>query len=447
MKATDFLKALNDIDNVFVQEASVSVNSNGVKRFNRKTAIIIVAAVLALMLVACGIIAVANIEVYTDDDPSVTVDERIEIVSGQTLDEFHSHMRELMEDHGIAEEDVIAKSCDEYLGNGYYFDEMLIATKDKLVGRIITDAKNFTFDVEFIGFFYNEKTEEFKTVSQTAALSGGKIEFVMNAEKGWICYGGFMPRTHPEEELARNNGVFIIKYGDKPSVKAMNFMDEWSEEHLYGPANSTEHNNSDFAVVNNNFYTSVSSYLSNKITDPNERIEAVLTNCEMQTVLAEDSQTQYERKELENGNFFELGYAYNKEGFVVFADSTDPEYHCGIHAVGIFYNADKDQYRVLWRHLSGLGRSNAVVINVNAKQGWQCIGVVTYAMLPDENYEEIEIIDSSHFTHVVGDETDSQEFLDKIIKETEMKKQSYIGYFKDHINEVKPQMQPIQSNG
>ncbi len=441
MKDLEYISALTNIDDEFVNEAATAAKTVSITN-KRKIALLVAAVMMAVMLVACSAL-IARSEIFTDEIPSVTVNERLEVMKDQTIDKFFAHLRELMDDHGIAEEDVITKACQEYLSHGYYFDEMLVATKDKLIGRIITDAKNFTFDVELIGFFYNEKTEEFKTVSQTATSSGGKLEIVMDAEKGWICYGGFMPRSHPEEEIPRFNGIDVIKYGDKPSVKAMKFMEEWRDQNLETVLYSNKDDRSDFSVIDIDYHTPISSYLSNETTDRNERIEAVVNHYEIQSLLNGEGKTRYERKDLENNNFFEFGYAYDKDGFVIFSNSTDPEYIYSIHSAGIFYNADKDQYRITWRHASA---KDGMVLKAESKRSWECIGVAVYTIVPDSQYEEFEVIDLNDITEVVGDETDSQEFFEKVIQEIEIKKPSYISYFKDYINDVKPQVQSIQSN-
>lgn len=422
MKKTDFFSALTDIDDAYILESASALKP--IHRINRRTGLLIAAALMALMLVACGVYSMyaASSKVKTEEFPDITVSERVEAIRDWTMDSYLEHFNDLMEEHGIAPEDVVDKIYDEYLRNGYYFDEMIVVTKEKAVARIITDADKFTFNVEFVGYFYNEKNDEFKTVSQSTTAQGGKIEIVMIAEKGWECFGGILARNHPENEYDYVMGLRSIKYGLPASVRAMQFEDKYFDEKVWITQHNSEYQVHDLVETVAYWDKTIPEGTFDTIEsdDPKDKLNHILSKLEMSEI-SDESSYSYENQSFENGKFIETGYVYDKNGLIAFVN-TDikeaTENSDWFYVCGIFYNSQKDQYRVSWG-LSNHSADKDIIMKIQPKEGWECIGVVMFQTMSETEKTNVKKMEG--FSPVVGDEEDSYKFFEKLLKERDNK--------------------------
>ncbi len=435
MKNLEYIKALTDIDDEFVNEAEIAAKTVNITS-KRKITPLVAAATIGLMLVACSILT-ATSEVFTDKSPRDEVNNRVEALTEQTTsedfyDDYISRLAEIAAEYGIAEEDIVDKTYQEYIRNGYYFDEVILITKDTAIGRIITDAESFIFDVEFIGFFYNEKTDEFKTISQKTTAPGGKIEIIMNAERGWECFGGFLGRTQPESEYEDNiRGFYIQKYGIKPSVRAMQFMEKYYNEIFttsgYRPVDEII---IDIATIKTNwiFEKDTGVFASTESDDPLDRIEQIASAFEMAGI--SNGTAFYDKQTVSDGQFIEIGYAYDKNRFIAFVNDTIEETTVeDWHLSMIFYNTEKDQYRVIKRSYSEFAD---FILPIETMDNWNFIGVYMYRSMPESDI--YEFVDYCNFTPGEGDEADSQKFWERIQQEIESDK---ITTIQDHNDRLK----------
>ena len=425
MKDVDYMRVLTDIDDSFVFEAATASYTAKFSH-KRKIVLLVAAAAMALMLVACSVL-VARSEVFTDKTPSDEVDNRVEaITEPKSNDDFNyaylSRYTELLAEYGMCEEDIIVKTYQEYIRYGYYFDEVILVTKDTAVGRIITDAESFTFDVEFIGFFYNERTDEFKTISEKITAPGGKIEIIMNSEYGWECFGGILRRTHPETETKGYFGIWIHKYGIKPSVRAMKFIDKYYDEmnesipdFIY-LLNEIE----DIATIKSDWLNDRDSevFALMETSDPIERIEQIASAFDMAGITG--GKTFYDSQAVSEHEFVEVGYAYDNNRLLAFINNTVKsaiveDWHLSL----LFYNAEKDQYRVIKKDYSDFSN---FVLPIETKEGWDFIGLYMYRSKPES--DEYEFVDYSDFTPVENDEADSQKMQERIKREITQDKQT-----------------------
>lgn len=412
MNRSDFISALSSIGDEYILESAST--EKPIHRINRKTALFIAAAAMAFMLVACGVYGMyaASSKVKIDEFPDITVSERMDYIQDLTIEKVSDHYKEVLAEYGIAEEDLVTRDRREYLYDGYYFDELVLATKDKAIGRIITDAVNFTFDVEFVGFFYNEKNDEFKTVTQTTTAQGGKIEIVMNTEKGWECLGGILGRNHPESERNVFTVIYSQKYGHPASVRAMQFFDKYYDENIATNASRRSRGAEVRSYYNANvLFQEVFS--SVETDDPNERMAHIASACGIESLPT--GEAYYDKQVLSNGQFVEAGYVYDESGFVAFMNNTietDEEYE-RFYIAGIFYNQRSDRYMVVWRNNSC--KTGPLVFSFESKYGWECIGVTMLRTTPET--EDTFFTTSEAITPVLGDESDSYEFFEKVNEE------------------------------
>lgn len=433
MNDFEYIKALTDIDDSFVAEAA-GASYTAKSTHNRKIVLLVAAAMMSLMLVACSIL-VARSEVFTDKTPSADVEDRVEVLTEQTPENFNdvylSRYTELLAEYGMSEEDIVVKTYQEYIRYGYYFDEVILVTKDTAVGRIITDAENFTFDVEFIGFFYNKRTDEFKTISEKTTAPGGRIEFIMNAEYGWECFGGILRRTHPESEYKGFFGIYMHKYGIEPSVRAMQYMDTYYDEmqKSQSPGPHPWNEIEDIATVKSDWVygRDISIFAPTDSDDQLARIEQIASAFDMSGIT--NGTAFYDKQTVSDGQFIELGYAYDKDRFIAFMNNTiestiipdpiEPTIVEDWHISMVFYNDVNDQYRVIKRNYAEF---TDYVLAIETEENWDFIGVYIYRSKPES--DEYEFIDYYDFTPVEGDEADSQKFWERIRQEIEQDKNS-----------------------
>lgn len=414
MNKFDFLLELQKIDDNLIDEIT---NSRQTIKYSRLRIAIIAAAVLTVLsLVACSIL-VARSEIFLSDEISAVVHRRIKALSEPIdIDNFNevylSRYDELLAEYDLKEEDIVVKTYDEYIRNGYYFDEVVLVTKDTAIGRIITDADKFKFDVEFTCFFYNERTDEFKTITQTTSAQGGKIEIIMDAEHGWECFGGLLARTHPESEYEDFNGVYIQKYGIEPSVRAMQFMDKhYFDELKKSPSIiDAERKRITNTLVHGDTQISEDTFASTESDDPLARILQVTSNYEMEGI--SNAKTYYDKQSVSDEEFIEAGYAYNDDVIIAFANNTIESATINLRVVGIFYNAKKDQYRISYEQYN---QFTNLVIRMEAKKGWKCIGISMSRTTPESDVNQY--IEYNDFNPVEGDEADSREFWEKVMLE------------------------------
>lgn len=423
MNRSDFISALSNVSDEYILESAST--EKPIHRINRKTALFIAAALMAFMLVACGVYSMyaASSEVMTDEFPDITVSERMDHIQDLTVDKDVERYKDVIAEYGIAEKDIVSRYRSEYLRDGYYFDELILTTKDKAIGRIITDAVNFTFDVEFVGFFYNEKNDEFKTVTQTTAAQGGKIEIVMNAEKGWECIGGILGRNHPESEVNTFTALYSQKYGHPASVRAMQFFDKYYDENI---ATNESQRSRGAEVISYHYNKNVIShevFSSIETDDPDERMASIASACGIESVPT--GEVYYDKQVLSDGEFVEAGYVYDESGLVAFLNNTiktDEEYE-RFYIAGIFYNQRSDRYMVVWRNTSF--SSGPLVFSFQSKYGWKCIGVTMLRTTPET--EDTFFTTSEAITPVLGDESDSYEFFEKVNEERDYTMRFLIG--------------------
>ncbi len=424
MRGNEFLDKMDLVDPIYVEEA----DSNIVEVSRKRKIVLLVAAIMmSLMLVACSII-VARSEVFTDKTPVVEIENRIEaITEPKTIEDFNdaylSRYTELLAEYGMSEEDIVVKTYQEYIRYGYYFDEVILVTKDTAVGRIITDAESFTFDVEFIGFFYNERTDEFKTISEKITAPGGKIEIIMDAEYGWECFGGILRRTHPESEYKGFYGIWIHKYGIEPSVRAMQYMDTYYDEmqRSQSPGPRPWNEIEDIATIKSDWVygRDISVFASTESDDPFAQIEQIASAFDMSGIT--NGTAFYDKQTVSNSQFVEIGYAYDKDRFIAFMNNTiESTVVDDWHISMVFYNKINDQYRVIERNYAEFIDN---VLAIETKENWDIVGVYMYHSKPEPN--ENEFIDYYDFTPVEGDEADSQKFWERIQQEIEQNKQLY----------------------
>lgn len=409
MNDFEYIKALTDIDDGFVQEASTAAKITHISR-KRKIVLLVAAATMALMLVACGVynILAASSEVYTSRYTSVTVNDRIDAMDPLQYDS--DHVSTVALEYGIAKEDIVVKHYNEYLSHGYYFDEVFIVTKETAVARIVTDAKNFTFDVEFIGFFHNEKKDEFKAVSQKTTAQGGTIEIIMNAEDGWECFGGFLGRSHPEAEINTFSGFSAM---DNIDSRAILFMNDYYDKLIEDSNKVYLKEKSEVAITWDYYYDHIydGTFDRTESDEPLALIEQVASKYGMESV--SKGKFFYDKRTLTGEQFIEVGFAYDKDGLIAFANNTIENSVIRMDVTGVFYNAERDEYRTI----NGSIGDVTGILKMESKKGWECIGVTMYRNMPEaDGYEHTGAED---FTPVEGDETDSQKFFEKVKKETD----------------------------
>ncbi len=425
MKKLDFLSELQDIDDDLLEEA-LGTKQSTISIPRSRIAIIAAAAMMAIMLVACGVYSAlaASSEVYISKYTSATVNDRIDSLDPLQYD--HDHIAQMAIEYGIAKEDIVVKHYHEYLSHGYYFDEVFIVTKEAAVARVITDAKNFTFDVEFIGFFHNEKKDEFKAVSQKTTAQGGTIEIVMNAEDGWECFGGFLGRSHPEATLNTFSGSSAM---DNIDSRAILFMNDYTDKLIQSNATMSKEK-IEVATLWDYYNTHIyeDTFAPTQSDNPIARIEQIASKYGMAGISS--GETFYDKRILTGEKFIEVGYAYDKNGLIAFVNNNIPTMDLINHSAnstgstnvlvcvrGVFYNAEKNQYRVVEYEVLTDGKG---IWRMVSKDGWECIGISMFRSMPEA--EKCELTSINHFTPVKGDEADSQKFFEKVKRETEIDK-------------------------
>lgn len=422
MNNFEYIKALTDIDDSYISEAAEASHTAKFSH-RRKVILLVAAATMALMLVACGVynVLAASSEVYVSRHTSSTVNDRIDALEPLQYD--NDHVSAVAQEYGIAKEDIVVKHYNEYLSHGYYFDEVFIVTKETAVARIVTDAKNFTFDVEFIGFFHNEKKDEFKAVSQKTTAQGGTIEIVMNAEDGWECFGGFLGRSHPEAALNTFSGSSAM---DNIDSRAILFINDYYDKMIVQNSNAIHlKEKSEVATVWDYYNTHIyeDTFAPTESDNPIDRIEQVASKYGMEGI--SNGETFYDKRILTSEKFIEVGYAYDKDGLIAFVnnnidtedlvDGSINSKNVLVRVRGVFYSAEKDQYRVVSYEVIADGKG---ILRMVPKDGWECIGVSIYRSMPES--EQYELTSVEHFTPVEGDETDSQKFFEKVKREVEL---------------------------
>lgn len=406
MNRFDILEGIGYIDEELIDEACEK--SVRARPSRPRLALIAAAAVMAIALVSCGIyeIVAAWSEVKAEPYEYLSIHDRIESFQALTYDA--DYINALAAEYGIAREELVVNQYHEEIHFGYYFSQVLIASKEKAVALLITDAEQFTFDFEFNGYFIHEKTKEFKIETQSVTAKGGTLEIIMYCEDGWECIGGILARSHPEEELnmftpifaisdGKHSGTFLYadEYYTKLSEKAWEIYDSGKEGEV----------------------ASKSQYDHNSLHDGEKKYDVKVSGLEAMidryaegiTYTAE--KTYYVCDEGENGEFIELGYIYDDSGAMVFMNENAESTATILYATGIFYNAEKDEYRVVKQSVT---TTDAAVARFHSKDGWKCIGVTAYRLVQDsfEPYGS-----AASVTYVENDMADSMYFAEKVWKE------------------------------
>lgn len=406
MSKFDILEGIGYIDDELIDEAcEEKVHA---KPSRPRLTLIAAAALIALALVSCGIyeIVAAWSEVKTEPYDYLSVNDRKDTFEALTYDT--DYVNELAAKYGIASEEIVVSQYHEGIHYGYYFSEVLIATKEKAVALLITDAEQFTFDFEFNGYFIHEKTGEFKVETQSVTANGGTLEIIMYCEDGWECFGGILARSHPEEELNMFTPIFAINDG------------RHSGSFLYTDEYHTKLSDKAWEIYNSGEEGEVakkSQYDHNSLHDGKKKYDVTVIGLEAmieshaEGITYPTEKTYYICDEGENGEFIELGYIYDDSGAMVFMNENAESTTTILYATGIFYNAEKDEYRVVKETVT---TADVAVARFHSKKGWKCIGVTAYRLVQDSFKPYAS---AGSITHVDDDLADSMYFAEKVWKE------------------------------
>lgn len=406
MNRFDILEGIGYIDEELIDEACEE--KAHAKPSRPRLVLIAAAALVVLALVSCGIyeIVAAWSEVKAEPYDYLSIHDRIESFPAYTYET--DYVSTLAAEYGIASEELVVNQYHEEIRFGYYFSQVLIASKEKAVALLITDAEQFTFDFEFVGYFIHKSTGEFKVETESVTAKGGLLEIIMYCEDGWECFGGILARSHPEEEINMFTPVLGINDGRHSST--FEFTNEYysklSEKawELYN-----NHDESDVALT--------SGFDHNSLHDGKKKYDVNVMGLEAmiekyaEGITYPTEKTYYVCDEGENGEFIELGYIYDDSGAMVFMNENAESTATILYTAGIFYNAERDEYRVIKESVT---TTDAAVTKFRAQKGWKCIGVSVYRLVQDSFKP---IASAGSITHVEDDLADSMYFAEKVWKE------------------------------
>ncbi len=186
MKDLEYIKALTDIDESFVQEA---MSSNKIKVTSKlsKKLIVAVAAVLALLtLLACvdnGITLVDSVEddIFTDDG---------------TLEPAEVRLKEICEEYGMPTDMGIDDGYADCTGyyyqdmqiGDYYYEFGYVSTGHKIFAFYLTNDNESEIKIETFQMLCNETEDEFKTETEYKKNCGTTV-IMRDVEEGWKLFG------------------------------------------------------------------------------------------------------------------------------------------------------------------------------------------------------------------------------------------------------------------
>lgn len=184
MKKTDYISALTNIDDCFIEEAAFSSKSAYV---NKRKIVLLVAAVLA-MIVSLGCIDNGLILVDPVEDDIFTYDGILE--PGEV------RLQEICKEYGIHTDMGIDDGYAECAG--YYYQDMQVGDYYYEFGYVYTGYKTFAFyltndneseiKIETINTLYNETEDECKTKTEYIKDFGTTV-IISDFEKGWKVFG------------------------------------------------------------------------------------------------------------------------------------------------------------------------------------------------------------------------------------------------------------------
>lgn len=408
MNRFDILEGIGYIDEELIDEACEE--KAHAKPSRPRLALIAAAALVALALVSCGIyeIVAAWSEVKTEPYDYLSIHDRIESFPAYTYET--DYVSTLAAEYGIASEEIVVSQYHEGIHYGYYFSQVLIATKEKAVALLITDAEQFTFDFEFSGYFLHEKTRELKIETQRVTAAGGTLEIIMYCEEGWECIGGILARSHPEEELNNFTPIFAINDGKHSGTFL--YTDEYYTKLSEKAREVYEYNGGKECKI-----AKTSQYDHNSLHDGKREYDVNVIGLEAmiekyaEGITYPTEKTYYVCDEGENGEFIELGYIYDDSGAMIFMNENAESTATILYTAGIFYNAERDEYRVVKETVA---TADAAVAKFESKEGWKCIGVSVYRLIQDsfKPYGS-----AASVTRVEEDMVDSMYFAEKVWKE------------------------------
>lgn len=190
MKKTDYISALTNIDDCFVEEAAFSSKSAYV---NKRKIVLLVAAVLA-MIVSLGCIDNGLILVDPVEDDIFTYDGILE--PGEV------RLMELCEEYGIPTDFDISGGLwleEKHCGD-YYYEYGWVKTSSKIFAFYITNDDLSEIKIETHQYLCKNDIDEFESVDQFREVeefktdtkyikNNGTTVLIHDVEEGWHIFG------------------------------------------------------------------------------------------------------------------------------------------------------------------------------------------------------------------------------------------------------------------
>lgn len=184
MKKTDYISALTNIDDCFVEEAAFSSKSAYV---NKRKLVLLVAAVLAMIVsLACidnGLILVDPVEddIFTYDGILEPAEVRL-----QEICKEYGIPTDMGFDDGYA--DCAGYRYQDMQVGDYYYEFGYVYTGYKIFAFYLTNDNESEIKIETISTLYNETEDECKTITEFIEDSGTTV-IIRDFEEEWKVFG------------------------------------------------------------------------------------------------------------------------------------------------------------------------------------------------------------------------------------------------------------------